>query len=230
MKKIGIIRYKEGKKEKVQDKVAEEIFLKVILNGENISAFSCSGTHVNELITGYLYHHGYINETGEIQSLYYNVENETAYIQTIPKQTELFSENRPSEKNYSIENLLNLMEEFTKRSLKFQETGAFHSSAIATQEKIVLSFDDISRHNTVYSLLGYSILNNLLLQDKILLLTCRLTKSIMDIILKMGIKTIVTKAAPTHRAIETCKENDIKLAGFVRGARMNIYNGFERFS
>jgi FdhD protein len=47
----------------------------------------------------------------------------------------------------------------------------------------------------------------------------------MEILLKANINFILTKAAPTDLAVNICKKNDITLAGFVRGNRMNIYHG-----
>ena len=224
MKTVNITRLENGEINETQDLIADEVSLKVILNDKKLAEFSCSGTYVNELIIGYLYYYGYINLPGDISSLSYDIEKETVQIELQNSPSSYMNGIVAPTREYNADNIFSLMEAFVSKSDKFLKTGAVHSAGIANDEGIIVSFDDLSRHNTLFMLLGYSLTQNVLLSDKILLVTCRLTKSIIDIILKANIRTIVTKAAPTNLAVETCKKNNIALAGFVRGNRMNIYN------
>ena len=229
MKKFSIVRVEKEKSWEIQDLLENEVYLKVIVNGERIAEFSCSGTNINELIIGYLYFHGYIDKLGDISSMDYDIEKETVQMQIRKEESEYMNGIVTQKKEYKTEEVFSLMQNFISSSDKFQKTGAVHSAGIANKNGILTTFDDLSRHNTIFMLLGYSMLKNILLSDKILLLTCRLTKSIMDLILKTQSRIIITKAAPTYLAVKTCKKNDIALAGFVRGDRMNIYHGKEIF-
>jgi FdhD protein len=229
MKNIDIIKISDGNKQKTSDTVTEEVILTLILNGHKKAEFSCSGKNINELVIGYLNFHGFINELGEISRLDFNVENEKVFVDTNSMESNFANGILQPEMKLPLADILQLMNTFIHLSEEFQQTGAVHSAAIANENGIIKKYDDISRHNTLFMLLGYSLTKNILLSDKILLLTCRLTKSIMDIILKSKIRMIITKAAPTDRAVETCKKNDIALAGFVRENRMNIYHGEEKF-
>ncbi|MGM0531882.1 MAG: formate dehydrogenase accessory sulfurtransferase FdhD, partial [Bacteroidota bacterium] len=65
--------------------------------------------------------------------------------------------------------------------------------------------------------------------DKCLLLTCRMSSSIISKVIKAGFPMVVSTSPPTDKALEMVKENNIAMAGFVRGNRMNIYNGEESF-
>jgi len=225
MQTIDIVRIEDGKITNHTDQVAKELLLSVFINEKYVSRISCLGRNVNELITGYLYFHGYINDYNDIISLDYEVGNEQLYV-SIHKHNNDNTELSRSEKSiFKHEKLFHLMKEFISMSETFYKTGAVHSAGIATNSKIIKTFDDLSRHNAVFMLLGYSLINNVTLSDKIALLTCRLTNSIMEILLKAKFNFILTKAAPTNLAINICKEKDIAIAGFVRDNRMNIYHG-----
>jgi FdhD protein len=228
MQTIDIIRIEDGKITQQTDQVANEILLSLFINENLISRISCLGRNINELITGYLYFHGYINDYNEINSLDYTVGEEKIYVSIQKHEENPIDEVQSDKKAFKQEKLFNLMENFVAMSETFHKTGAVHSAGIATNSKIIKTFDDLSRHNAVFMLLGHCLINNETLSDKILLLTCRLTNSIMEILLKANINFILTKAAPTDLAVNICKKNDITLAGFVRGNRMNVYHGSER--
>ena len=230
METINITKIKHGTKTQLEDEVASEEILSIYLNKKLITNFSCLGSNINELIIGYLFFHKYISDYNEITSFDYNIQHKSAYIsiEKMKSSTDIFSKSEP--KLYAHSNLLSLMSNFSSASETFKKTGAVHSAGIADEKAIIKTFDDLSRHNTLYMLLGYSLINNIPLSDKILLLTCRLTNSIMEIIQKTNTNIIVTKAAPTDLAVKICRERNITLAGFVRENRMNIYNGDECIS
>ena len=228
MKTIDITRISDGKRTRVDDPVANEVLVSVFLNEMQIATFSCLGTNLNELIIGYLYFHDYISDHNEITSMDYGVNDNKVYVSVTRDEYNLDNQPESSPKPYNHKMLLELMATFAASSETFQKTGAVHSAAIATENKLLTAFEDLSRHNTLFMLLGYSLINNQPLSDKILLLTCRLTQSIMALIQKTRVKTILTKAAPTAYAVQQCKENNITMAGFVRKNRMNIYHGSER--
>ena len=225
MQTIDIVRIEGEKITNQTDQVAKELLLSVFVNEKYVSRISCLGSNVNELITGYLYFHGYINDYNDISSLDYDVGKESLYVSTLKHNNEFTELPRPEKSIFKHEKLFQLMREFISMSETFYKTGAVHSAGIASDKKIIKTFDDLSRHNAVFMLLGYCMINNISLSDKIVLLTCRLTNSIMEILLKAKFNFILTKAAPTDLAVKFCKANNIILAGFVRKNRMNIYHG-----
>lgn len=225
MNKVQITRVEYNQRQKITDKVARELTLKVILNNQLISDFTCSGTDINELVAGYLFFHKYISEPRDIVSLEYNIDSGDVIAETRKTQDTLAYKQITGSHEYKADDIFSLMKIFLKHSEEFDKTGAVHSAGIADSKRVKFVYEDLSRHNAIFKILGYSLLNNEPLDNKILLLTCRITQSILDIILKTNVKTIITKAAPTSLSVETCKRENITLAGFVRGERMNIYHG-----
>ncbi|MFO8234929.1 MAG: formate dehydrogenase accessory sulfurtransferase FdhD [Bacteroidales bacterium] len=229
MKNIQIVRLEREKRKTDEDTVAEEVLLKLILNNRFITKFSCSGNDINELIVGFLFYHQYINDLSDIVTLNYNIESAEVHAKTEPQKPVFSEEAEFAKLTYNVKDIYQLMDKFLGMSEQFKKTGAVHSAAIADNEGIKFSFEDLSRHNALFKILGYSITQNIMLQNKMLLLTCRITKSILDIIRKSNVTTIISKAAPTDLSVEICRTKDISLAGFVRGERMNIYHGENYF-
>ncbi|GAI40536.1 unnamed protein product, partial [marine sediment metagenome] len=57
---------------------------------------------------------------------------------------------------------------------------------------------------------------------------CRITSGILKKIIAGKLPIVISRAAPTDRAIELAKRVGVTLAGFVREERMNIYSCPER--
>ncbi|MFP4622230.1 MAG: formate dehydrogenase accessory sulfurtransferase FdhD [Bacteroidales bacterium] len=224
MKKVNIRRIENGKRKQKEDHVIKEVTLKVVINGKETLILPCSGNYVNEMITGYLYTNGYISTPGDIRSLDYHMESRTASV-SLEKSKNLmdgFVDSAGIE--LSSSQILEFMDTFSGLSEQFRMTGAVHTAAMATRQEITKYFDDIGRHNALDKLIGYGMTNNEPFSDKCLLLTCRISQSIISKVIKAGFPMVVSTSPPTDKALEMAKENNIAMAGFARGKRMNIYH------
>ena len=242
MKKVNIIRIKDGERKQTQDHLTKEVTLKVVINSEETLIFPCSGDYVNEMITGYLYTKGYISTIGDINTLDYQMESLPADRRGYSQQAGLTA-SVSLEKSKSLmdgfsgnaglqlptSQILEFMDTFTGLSEQFRMTGAVHTAAMVTQNGIQKHFDDIGRHNAIDKLIGYGVTNNEPFSDKCLLLTCRMSQSIISKVISAGFPMVVSTSPPTDQALQMARENNIAMAGFVRGNRMNIYNGEESF-
>lgn len=227
MKEIEVIKIRDDKKYKEKDTLAEEISLTIEINSKHMGDIPCSGKHLNEMLTGYLYTNHFIYSLSDIVSLDYDLKEQKATIQLRESEKNEPADIAESPPKMRQSTVFELMEKFTGESSLFQETGGVHSAGIISEEKILTRFDDISRHNAIDMIVGYSLLNNIPLQHKAFILTCRTTRSIVEKVKSAGGRFIITKSAPTDLAVHLCRKAGITLAGFVRGHRMNIYAGEE---
>jgi len=125
--------------------------------------------------------------------------------------------------------VFNLISEMQRKAKFFKLTGGVHSCALADKSgHIILFTEDISRYNTIYKILGEAFLNNIYLEDKIILASCRITSGILRKIITAKISIIISRAAPTDRSVELAQRVGITLVGFVRGEKMNIYSHPQR--
>lgn len=83
--------------------------------------------------------------------------------------------------------------------------------------------EDISRHNCLYKLLGRAVREDRDLAEAILVTSCRLTRTILDLVISGGIRLVISQAAVTSAALAKARQAGIQLIGFARPGRFNRY-------
>jgi FdhD protein len=107
-------------------------------------------------------------------------------------------------------------------------TGCIHSAAISDGQHILVVGEDIGRHNAVDKVTGYCFLEDIPLNDKIILVSGRLSSEMATKCSRWGIPIVVSRAAPTGLAIDIADKRGITMVGFMRGKRLNIYTNPHR--
>ncbi len=123
-----------------------------------------------------------------------------------------------------VETLPALLSEW---QLGFQATGGLHAAALATADGAIDAvFEDIGRHNALDKLIGWALLNGALpWHDRIVFLTSRGSFELVQKAAAAGAPVLATVGGPSSLAIETARDCQMTLIGFVRDARFNIYSG-----
>lgn len=133
----------------------------------------------------------------------------------------------PNDINYAKIN--EIMSEFNKKSKLFIDTGGVHSSALTDMSKIMFFSEDIGRHNAVDKIIGKSIKDEVDINNKILITSGRISSEIIYKCLASNIYTIISRSAPTTRAVEIGDEFGMTIIGFARGNRYNIYTCLNQY-
>ena len=123
----------------------------------------------------------------------------------------------------SPELLMNEQSEFTK-------TGGIHASALINENgKVIVTREDVGRHNALDKLIGYAITNKLL-NPKQQFIACsgRLNFELVQKGLMANIGVMAGVGAPTSLAIDLAKRFDMTLLGFVKENSFNIYANKDR--
>jgi len=247
-----IKRFIQGTSNEVIDEVAEECKIKLLVNGTGILYFLTYPVNIDELAIGYLFSEGMISTIDDIPSREFD-EKAGEYSTTIKKRVKnlgtpaltsgcargmtfaSINEINPFVDriiNYTIfidhETISRLMADFQQSSEIFKRTGAVHLAAIATENGLVFSYEDIGRHNAVDKCLGRALLEGMSLHDKILLSSGRLSSEILGKVIVAGIPVVVSRAAPTACSIELGEKFGVTVIGFCRGKRFNIYSHANR--
>ena len=250
-----VTRVFPDKVEKVVDVIAQEVPLTIYVNEKEMVTLLASPDELTELAVGFMISSGFINSFDQIEMISQDSQRWTVSVALKDKQFDADSvfkrmytsgcgrgilfykaadlSQRGKSKLTSIKTIhrdqvFGLMADFQSLSIGFKETGGVHSAALADSDHILVVREDIGRHNAIDKILGFSLINNIDLNDKIVLSSGRVSSEILLKIKKTGIDTIISRSAPTNQAINHARDSGIMLIGFVRGKRMNIYSGWNR--
>ncbi len=112
----------------------------------------------------------------------------------------------------------------------FDETGGLHAAAaFNTDGEIVITMEDVGRHNAVDKVIGSLLVDNRLpASDLGLIVSGRASFELMQKALVAGIPVLAAVSAPSSLAVQLACEFGATLVGFLRGETFNIYSGGQR--
>ncbi|MDD4206133.1 MAG: formate dehydrogenase accessory sulfurtransferase FdhD [Candidatus Delongbacteria bacterium] len=249
--KLSIIRYRNGIRSETIDDVVNETELKLAINHKELSSLVCLPDHLEELTAGFLITSGIANEKNGLKGLNYDQEKKIMHIELTDNSVMkdlIFSKMKPvgcgagtllfvkdkmkpltaGELRIRKEKISEMINEFNRSSELFLLTGGVHSAAISDNESIIVMREDIGRHNAIDKVIGNIYLAKGTLNDKIILTSGRISSEIVLKAIYAGIGMIISRSAPTSRAIEIAEDNGITLIGFARSTNFNVYTHQER--
>lgn len=112
----------------------------------------------------------------------------------------------------------------------FDQTGGLHAAgAFVSDGEILVSMEDVGRHNAVDKVIGHLLLEDQLPGDHLgMMVSGRASFELMQKTLVAGIPLLAAVSAPSSLAVQLARDFNMTLVGFLRGDTFNIYSGEER--
>ncbi|MFC2005041.1 formate dehydrogenase accessory sulfurtransferase FdhD [Chloroflexota bacterium] len=247
--KIPILRLTEENRSNVEDVVAREFPLTLILNNKELVTLLCSPKDLNYLAIGFLFSEGLLEGKDEIKKIIVDDQRGVVRIETnedramaddlifkrlitsgCGRGASFYSaadvQNQTkieSRLEISARKVVSLVREFQNQSQLYRTTGGVHSAALCDARSILVFNEDIGRHNAIDKIFGECVLKDIPTDERLVITSGRISSEILLKVARRNIPIIISKSAPTDLGVKLANDLGITLLGFVRGKRINAY-------
>ncbi len=226
--------------------VPGEMPLTIFINQQELVTVLCTPSKLNCLVLGFLYSEGIITSLQEVASMRICEDDSLADVKLtnteykVPLRRTLTSgcgggasfttqgQRIDSDLIATAGEVLALMKQLYQQQGLFQQCGGVHGSALCDRRQILVSAEDIGRHNTLDKIMGECLLKKLPTRDGILLTTGRISSEMLLKAAKMQVPIIVSRNSSTDQAIRLGSELGITVIGYARANHLSVFSGKER--
>lgn len=100
------------------------------------------------------------------------------------------------------ERILNQMDMLLEAQDLYRETGGVHTSALSDGTQVVVSAEDMGRHNTLDKIAGLCLMQNIWPENRILLTTGRISSEMLQKTARLGATGLISRTSPSSLSIE----------------------------
>jgi FdhD protein len=230
-----------------------ETHLHLMVNDVEMATLVCSPQAYQELAIGYLLSEGILNDYQDLVEIWCDDQQQMVKVYTdkpwVPQKNAAYRQvnscagrgqqglqTKPDGIGPTLddhlffhpEQIFAMVDELEKRGETFRLTGGTHSAALGYQGQLLVSYEDIGRHNAVDKVFGYAFFHQIPLDDKYLVLSGRIASEILLKAARRHIPLVISRSAATSLAVDLAEEMGITMVGFTRGDKFNIYCHPER--
>ena len=237
--------WREDTLEPVQGSVVQEFPLQLIVNGREIATLIGSPHELRFLVAGFLRLQGFVSSINDFKMFSVCEEFGAANIQisgelperlkpvltsgcgtgitfTIPSAAP--QTDRTGIVRYQAAWIFGLMDELARRADNYRTHGGIHSAAVGHYAELLLYAEDLGRHNTLDRIAGEAMFKNMDLSGAMLVTSGRVSTEMVAKAALLGIRLIASRTSPTDMAVKLCRQSNICLVGYLRGAKFTVYS------
>ncbi len=228
--------------------------LTIHIDNQEIVTLMTLGTHPEALVLGYLKNQQLITNINELTSISVNWQQEKAQVITkhgiknLSKkianrivttgcgQGTVFSctidkvyNTKLSSTKIKQSTVYALLKNLNNHNAIYKSAGAVHSCALCRDNEVIISVEDVGRHNAADIISGLMWLNNLSeTKNYIFYTTGRITSEIVMKIAQMGISIILSRSGVTQMGLEIAQNLDMMIIARAKGKHFLLFSAAKR--
>jgi FdhD protein len=232
----------------------EESAVWLDLNGAPAVTWMCTPDQLDELVVGWLYGEGYIDGPDDIvrmrpctSELGFWVEVPGEKYDTVERAerrrvlasgcgsvTAILGSlsdvprRRSPLPELDTPRLRGLFKELFARGARYKETGGIHAAALTDGDVLLYHAEDIGRHNAVDKVMGAAVLDRCNPEDRILLVTGRISGELAYKAARARIAVVATPSIPSTIAVDIARASGMALIGRAVSGQPQIHHASRR--
>jgi FdhD protein len=252
-KPIQYLQIDSSRQQTIEGHTIVETPVSLTINGETWLTSMCTPIHLEAMAVGFLFNEGVIDSMADVADvrvcehgdnvdvwLTREAEKPTKWTRTsgcsggmtavdsITKPRAVASPNGSRSLSVPAEQIGHLVEMLFESQELYRETGGVHTSALTDGEAILLSAEDIGRHNTLDKIAGLCLMQNIWPERRILITTGRISSEMLQKAVRFGAGILISRTSPSSLSIELAEKWGVTLIGYARRNRFNLYAHPER--
>jgi FdhD protein len=249
-KQIHYEKYEFRKWESFDAETIVESPVSLTVNGQVLLTFMCTPVELEALAIGFLFNEGilesmedvadvrvcehgdnvdvWLNRSVEQPASWRRTSGCTGGVTAVDALARVDVSFRGDQLRVEPEAVGQLVEQLFDSQSLYRETGGVHTSALSDGEKIVISAEDIGRHNTLDKIAGLCLMKNIQPETRILITTGRISSEMLQKAARLNAPILISRTSPSSLSIEMAQRYGITLIGYARRHRFNVYTGNQR--
>jgi FdhD protein len=249
-KAIQFDRFEFNKWENRDAETIVEAPVSLTVNGEVWLSFMCTPVDLEALAVGFLFNEGILErmdqvadvrlcEHGDNVDVWLNHAAQQPHswrrtsgctggvtaVDLLAKPDISLNGTGPRVRPEAIGRLVDLL--FESQSL-YRETGGVHTSALCDEENVLITAEDIGRHNTLDKIAGLCLMKQIRSAARILITTGRISSEMLQKAARLEVPILISRTSPSSLSIEMAERYGITLIGYARRQRFNLYTHKQR--
>jgi FdhD protein len=254
---VHYYRYEFEKWKGIDSETIVEAPVTLTVNGEVWMTFMCTPVHLEALAVGFLFNEGVIEGIAEVSDVRVcehgdNVDVWLTHEAAKPKKwtrtsgctggvtsVDFMDEIRPGQASQEQvrggdftlrpEQIGAMVDQLFESQEIYKETGGVHTSGLGNGEKILISAEDIGRHNTLDKIAGLFMssggdLLSMSTAPRLLISTGRISSEMLQKASRMGVPVLISRTSPSSLSIQMAERRGITLIGYARRNRFQVYS------
>jgi FdhD protein len=229
--------------------VIEESLITIYVNGQELATVMCSPLDQEALALGFLYNEQVIDSLNEVGHLQANKARTVIDVLLTRQDFEAprrmilttgcgggvtfqhLAEQHPSLETDFVTTsqiIFDRMRDLQGAARLYQAVRGVHTAILGDEHQMLVSAEDVGRHNAVDKIAGKALSAGIETRDRIMLTSGRVSSEMLGKARRMEIPVVASRTAPTSIAVQLAQTWNICVIGYVRRGSMRVYTHPQR--